>query len=125
MAGLKDLDGAVKEIEEAIQLDPQQASTYANLGALQQARGNTAEAEAAFKQAVQTDPKSVVARLALANFYWASGRRPEAWPPSTSRPGGPPTPSRSSRRLRPTGGQQRRSSRWRTTTLASGAKTRR
>ena len=52
LAGLKDLDGAVAEIEEAIRLDPAQASTYSNLGVLQFSRGNEAEAEAAFEKAV-------------------------------------------------------------------------
>jgi len=46
------------------QLDPR-ASTQTNLGAIQAARGNLPEAEAAFRQAVVTDPKSVPAQLAL------------------------------------------------------------
>jgi putative PEP-CTERM system TPR-repeat lipoprotein len=77
-AGLKDLDTAIKEIEEAIALAPKESRTYANLGALQLARGDAAAAEAAFKKAIETDPKSVPARLAAANFYWANGRRGEA-----------------------------------------------
>src|SRR5262249_44835442 len=40
-----------------------------------------AEAEAAFKQAVDVDPKSVVALLALANFYWSAGRMGEVEAP--------------------------------------------
>ncbi len=77
-AGMKDLDGASRRIEEAIKLDPKQAGTYANLGAIQAARGNQAEAEAAFKKAVETDAKSVTAHLALGNFYWGSGRPADA-----------------------------------------------
>src|SRR4030095_6027493 len=49
-----------------------------NLGALQMIRGNRDEAEAAFKQAVATDPKSPQGYLALANFYWAARRPDEA-----------------------------------------------
>lgn len=78
IAGLKDLDGAVREIEEAIQLDPQQSTTYSNLGALELARGQNIQAEAAFKKAVETDPNSATAHLGLANFYWATGRRRDA-----------------------------------------------
>jgi tetratricopeptide (TPR) repeat protein len=78
MAGLKDVDGAVKEIEDAIALDPKQAGTYANLGALQLLQGKREEAEVAFKKAVETDPNNLTAQLALGNFYWASGRGPDA-----------------------------------------------
>jgi len=77
MAGLKDLDGAVSQLQEAIELNPSAGHIYASLGALQMARGGVAEAEVAFHRAVEIDPKSVPARLALANFYWASGKVPE------------------------------------------------
>ena len=40
LAGLKDLDSAIAQIEEAIQLDPERSGTYDNLGALQLAKGN-------------------------------------------------------------------------------------
>jgi putative PEP-CTERM system TPR-repeat lipoprotein len=76
--GLKDLNGAIREIRKAIEFDPKDARTYLNLGALQMAGGMKAEAEATFGQAVEVDPKSVTARLALANFYWAAGRAAEA-----------------------------------------------
>jgi putative PEP-CTERM system TPR-repeat lipoprotein len=78
MAGLKDVDGAIREIEEAIQLDPLQSGVYQNLGVLQMAKGETADAESAFRKAVELDPKSVAAHLGLANFFWQSGRRAEA-----------------------------------------------
>jgi putative PEP-CTERM system TPR-repeat lipoprotein len=78
LAGLKDLDGAIREINEAIELDPKQASTYANLGALELARGRQEDAETAFKKAVATDPKNVNAQLALGNFYWAAARPQDA-----------------------------------------------
>ena len=58
-------------------MDPT-ARAYANLAKLQQVRGNPAEAEAAFKKAVEADPKSVGARLALGQFYWAAGRYNDA-----------------------------------------------
>jgi cellulose synthase operon protein C len=34
LAGLKDLDGAVTQIEDALRIDPDRSGTYANLGAL-------------------------------------------------------------------------------------------
>lgn len=78
LAGLKDLDGAIREVSEAIEMDPKQASTYSNLGALQLAAGKQVEAEAAFKKAVEMNGKDVAAQLALGNFYWATGRPQDA-----------------------------------------------
>lgn len=78
LAGLKDMDGAIRDVQEAIRLDPSQSGSYANLGAFQFARGRNTEAEQAFQQAVEADPKNATAHLALGNFYWQSGRQPEA-----------------------------------------------
>jgi tetratricopeptide (TPR) repeat protein len=78
LAGLKDLDAAVREIEEAIRLDPERGATYTNLGAFELRRGQTEAAERAFKKAVDLDPGSGVAQLALANFYWSAARWAEA-----------------------------------------------
>ncbi|MEO7271633.1 MAG: tetratricopeptide repeat protein, partial [Vicinamibacterales bacterium] len=77
-AGLKDTDRAVDEIQKALELDPSRASTYANLGALQLARGRSEEAEAALKQAAMLAPDQTAPKLALANFYWLSNRRDQA-----------------------------------------------
>ena len=73
LAALKDLDGAITEIEGAIETDPRRTLTYSNLGMLQMAKGNRDEAKAAFERAVEIDPKSVEAILALANFQWSAG----------------------------------------------------
>jgi tetratricopeptide (TPR) repeat protein len=78
LAGLKNMDAAIEEINEAIALDPGKATTYANLGALEQVRGRAAEAEVAFKKAIEADPKSVIALLAYSNFLIAAGRGQEA-----------------------------------------------
>jgi tetratricopeptide (TPR) repeat protein len=77
-AGLKDIDTAIKEFEEAIRLDPQQAGIYTGLAALKATSGDREAAERIFKQAITTDPKSVNARLALAQFYWSNERLPDA-----------------------------------------------
>jgi tetratricopeptide (TPR) repeat protein len=78
MAGLKDVDTAIKEFEEAIRLDPQQAGAYTSLAALKATSGDREAAEQTFKQAIATDPKSITARLALAQFYWSVERLKDA-----------------------------------------------
>jgi tetratricopeptide (TPR) repeat protein len=78
LAGLKDFEAAVSEIEGAIQLDPGRSTTYTTLGAVEAVRGRREEAEQAFKRAVALDPKRIDAHLALANHYWAAGRQAEA-----------------------------------------------
>jgi cellulose synthase operon protein C len=78
VAGLKDVDTAIKEFEEAIRLDPQQAGTYTGLAALKATTGDTDAAERIFKQAIATDPKSANAHLGLANFYWSLDRLEDA-----------------------------------------------
>jgi putative PEP-CTERM system TPR-repeat lipoprotein len=78
MAALKDLDGAITEVESAIAQDPDRGLSYSNLGMIQMARGDREKAEEAFARAVQLDPKSLPATLALANFYWAGGRLDDA-----------------------------------------------
>jgi putative PEP-CTERM system TPR-repeat lipoprotein len=73
LVGLRDLEGGVREIEEAVQLDPQHAATYTNLALLKMAQGQRQAAQEAFKKAVDLDPKSIQARLALAHFDMATG----------------------------------------------------
>jgi tetratricopeptide (TPR) repeat protein len=78
LAGLKDFDGAINEVEEALKLDPDRVSTYASLGSLQLAKGNRKAAEDTFRRAVERQPSSVPARLALGNFYWTVGQFADA-----------------------------------------------
>ena len=78
LAGLKDLEGAVAQLETAIKQDPSRALSYTNLGALQQAQGNREFAEKSYLRAVEEDPKSIEAQLALASFYWSMNRRADA-----------------------------------------------
>jgi putative PEP-CTERM system TPR-repeat lipoprotein len=78
LAGLKDLESAIVQMEEAIQLDPERSGTYDNLGVLQLANGDREGAEDAFRKAVEIDGKSVTARLALATFYLSTRRAAEA-----------------------------------------------
>jgi tetratricopeptide (TPR) repeat protein len=70
LAGLKDLDGAVAQIEEALRIAPDGSKTYSSLGALELSRGKRDAAARAFKRAVELQPDSVAARVALGTFYW-------------------------------------------------------
>jgi tetratricopeptide (TPR) repeat protein len=78
MAGLKDLEGALAEFDEAIALRPEGDDLYASAGLVQFARGDRKAAEAMFRTAIEVAPKSVQARLSLAGFMWADKRLPEA-----------------------------------------------
>jgi tetratricopeptide (TPR) repeat protein len=78
LVGLKDLENGVREVEDAVQLDPAHATTYTNLALLKLAQGQRGEAEAAFRKAVELDPKSLKARLALTYFDLATGDLPRA-----------------------------------------------
>jgi Flp pilus assembly protein TadD len=78
MAALKDPAGALAEIEEALQVDPDESRTFVNLGAIRMQAGDAVEAEAAFRQAIALEPTSVDAHLALGNYLWAAGRAAEA-----------------------------------------------
>ena len=73
LVGLKDLEGGVKQIEEAIRIDPAHAATYTNLALLKLAQGQREASEGAFRRAVELDPKSMKARLALTYFQMAAG----------------------------------------------------
>jgi len=74
MAGLKDVSGAIRDIEEALKTDPTEGRIYSTLGTLRLIQGERPEAEAAFKKAIEVSPTSIEARLALANFYWSATR---------------------------------------------------
>ena len=78
MAALRDPAGAVAEIEEALEVNPNSSPAFVNLGAVRMQSGQAKEAEAAFRKAVELEPSSVDARLAFANFLWAAERVPEA-----------------------------------------------
>ena len=67
LAGLKDLDGALTDMEAAIAEEPGKAVTYANLGVVQHLRGDPVKAEEAYTTALQADPASVAIRLSYAN----------------------------------------------------------
>ena len=78
LGGLNNLDDALDEMEEAIRLDRNRGASYTQLALVEYARGKQAEAEAAFIRATELAPADIGARLALANFYWASNRLADA-----------------------------------------------
>src|SRR5687768_2133623 len=69
-AGMKDIDGAIKEIQQAIEIDPTRSGSYTSLAAFKMAQGDLEEARTTFEKAVEIDPKSIRARIALAMFRW-------------------------------------------------------
>lgn len=73
LVGLKDLEGGIAQIEDAIQLDPAHSASYTNLALFKLAQGQRDAAEAAFNKGVELDPKSMKARMALAYFYIGAG----------------------------------------------------
>jgi len=78
IAGMKDLNGAIQETENSIRMQPGEALPYVQLGAFQMDRGQADLAEAAFKRAINVDPKSIPASLSLAKFYIYTGRLKDA-----------------------------------------------
>jgi tetratricopeptide (TPR) repeat protein len=77
-AGMRDLESALADLQDAVELAPQKSDAYINLGGLQLASGKAAEAEASFKQAVAVAPRSVTAHLGLATYYRHVGRPADA-----------------------------------------------
>ena len=78
LAGLQDLDDALKEYEEAIAINPSADAAYTSIAEIRLVHGRSDLAEASFRKAVAVAPKSIGARMALANFLWSSGRNAEA-----------------------------------------------
>jgi len=74
LAGLKDIDQAIVQLETVVDQNPALTFGYTNLGALELRKGNQAAAESAFKRAVEVNAKSLDAHLNLANFYWAQNK---------------------------------------------------
>ena len=78
LAGLRNPEGAVKQIQEAIALDPSRSTTYTSLASIEIGRGRQEAAEEAFRKAIELDETSAMAHLSIGNFYWASGKLADA-----------------------------------------------
>lgn len=77
LAGLKDPEEAIEQLEEANKVEPT-AVAFASMGAIQLGAGAIGPAEAAFRKAVEVEPKKAAAHLALANFLMISRRPADA-----------------------------------------------
>jgi tetratricopeptide (TPR) repeat protein len=78
LAGLRDLEGGIEELESIIQREPLRTEPYLNLGVFRLAQGDRVKAEAEFKKAVTLAPQSIAAHLALAHFYFSTERPSDA-----------------------------------------------
>lgn len=78
MAELKDLEGALKEIEDALAIQPDEERAYLTLADVQVRGGQRQEAEASFRRAIELEASSPNPRLAYANFLWSEGRPSDA-----------------------------------------------
>ena len=78
MAQLRELEGAVEEIEDALAIQPGEGRAYLTLADVQVRGGQKQEAEASFRRAIELQPSAPNPRLAYANFLWTGGRASEA-----------------------------------------------
>ena len=78
LAALRDPEGAIAQIEEALKVNPDSSDAFLTLGTVRMQSGQASEAEAAFRRAITLAPSSVDPKLALANFLWSANRLPEA-----------------------------------------------
>ena len=80
IAGLHDVETAIKEIREAIQLDPGPERDCTQISASLEAGppGESRRQKQPFKQAVDVAPTSAKAHAALGNFYWSNRRSVDA-----------------------------------------------
>jgi tetratricopeptide (TPR) repeat protein len=78
MAALRDTDGALSQVEEALKVSPEHGGAFVTLAAIRAQRGQLKEAEAAYRRAITLAPKAAGNRLALANFLLTARRAPEA-----------------------------------------------
>ncbi len=78
-AGIKgDLDGALIDLQAAVEVAPGSTTTWNAIGNVQSARGDTQSAEEAFKKAIALDPQDPVAYANLAILYLDQSRVEEA-----------------------------------------------
>jgi len=75
-----ELDAAADTSRRATELDPENAVAWFNRGVVERERGNTAEAERAYRAAIAADPGQPDAPANLAGLLVVSGRASEAAP---------------------------------------------
>jgi Flp pilus assembly protein TadD len=72
------LDEAIAWLEDAVRIDPELASAWANLGVAQRRSGRTGQAELSYRQALVVDPGLSSALVNLAVLLRLNGRTEEA-----------------------------------------------
>ena len=75
---MKDTEEGIGVLARAVQIDPELAGVYANLGVFQLAQGEQVLAEQAFQKAVSVAPTSVEALMNLGNFFKATRKWADA-----------------------------------------------
>lgn len=73
-----DLDGAIRELEQAIAIDPRYDDAHFNLGLMLEAKGDVAGAEREYRRTLEITPDYVKALDALARMTAADGRHAES-----------------------------------------------
>ena len=74
----KDYASALRRVDDLGKRDPNASVPWVMRGSILNVQGKTAEAEAAFKKALDLEPESQQALLALAQLYATAGKREEA-----------------------------------------------
>lgn len=77
-AAQNDLTSAIQEAQQTIKSNPGRSESYLLLAILQIRSNLPDQAEASLKKAVETDPKSMNAQLALGGFYQSHNRLTDA-----------------------------------------------
>jgi TolB-like protein/class 3 adenylate cyclase/Tfp pilus assembly protein PilF len=75
--GFRDYDRALKELELAKQLLPNEARIYVNIGAVDRRTGRWQEAQANFKRAVELDPRNFIVVEEAGSVFQATRRYAE------------------------------------------------
>ena len=70
-----DLDGAARELAEALRQDPRDATAHGNLAAVLARQGKTAEAIAHYEDALRLNPGDAAARRGLEDLRRGTDRR--------------------------------------------------
>ena len=78
LSAMRNFDRAELLLRRAVRLSPRNAGAWNNLGTALAQRGQTADAIAAYQQALSIEPQHVTARVSLAQQYLAIGSRVES-----------------------------------------------
>ncbi len=69
-----DVPGAIRELRKNIEIAPQRLDSYTSLAAIYLSTSRPAEAESVMRKAVQANPQSAPAHMALGKFQFTIGK---------------------------------------------------